>query len=130
MKINFPFKPQYDGMLESIKKAKDEGLEVKTYLFKEAEICLALIKDKTGDIIQPIISLDLNNSLETTEDAMRAGMYVLIMALAAEGAEDVLDHPKFEKCVKAALERIPVFAGLEELMKKLEECSFEEDSLN
>ena len=130
MKINFPFKPQYDGMLKRIQEAKSEGLKVKTYLFKDAEIYLALIKDKEGEVIQPIISLDFDNSLESTEDAMRAGMYVLIMALAAEGAEDVLDHPKFEKCVRAALDRIPVFAGLEELMKKLAEHSFEDEDLN
>ena len=130
MKINFPFNPQYDGLLERIKAAQNEGFEVKTYFFKEAEICLALIKGKQDEVVSPIISLDFEKNLDSPEAAMRAGMYVMIMALAAEGAEDVLDHPKFEKCVMAALDRIPVFVGLEELVKKFEKSFKDEDNIN
>jgi len=43
----------------------------------------------------------------TTQSAIAHGVLLTLTALAAEGMHDILDNPKFEHCIKCALDRVP-----------------------
>lgn len=130
MKINNTFKEQYDQLFERVQEAKRAGLKVKTYLFEDADFGIALIKSKDGQVINPILVSNQESPLASAEDAVLSGLYLLIMALAAEGAADVLDHPKFEECVVKAMEKISLLIGYSELSQTKDFPDLDEDLLN
>ena len=41
------------------------------------------------------------------QTAIAHGVLLTMTALAAEGMHEVLDNPKFEHCIKCALDRVP-----------------------
>ena len=52
------------------------------------------------------------------------------MAFAANSADDILDHPKFEKCVVEALEKIPLFVHYVKFKEELQKLDLEQDARN
>ncbi len=117
---------KYEELLEKIEQAKQAGLDAKVKLYENAGFGLGVIKTNNGQDINPILASDHSDPLKTTEDAIKSGIYIMTMAFAANSVDDILDHPKFEKCVVEALEKIPLFVHyvrFKEEIQKLDDRS-------
>lgn len=109
MNINPEYDLKYEELFAQIKKAKDQGLDASLNIYKEAGFGLGVIKTNNGKDINPILATDHSDPLRTTEDALKSGIFILTMAFAANEMKEMLNHPKFEKCVVEALDKIPLF---------------------
>jgi len=130
MRIKPKYDLKYEELIEQIGKAKKIGLSTKLKIFENAGFGLGVIKSKDGEIVNPILASEGSDPLETTEDAIRSGVYILSMAFAANSADDILDHPKFEKCVVEALEKIPLFVHYVKFKEELQKLDLEQDARN
>tara|TARA_E500000331_G_C17043787_1_gene620807 strand:- start:343 stop:735 length:393 start_codon:yes stop_codon:yes gene_type:complete len=126
MRIKPEYDLKYEELIEKIVEAKKIGLDTKIKLYNDAGFGLGVIKSKNGEVVNPILASEGSDPLETTEDAVKSGMYILSMAFAANGADDILDHPKFEKCVIEAMEKIPLFVQYVQFKEKLQKLDEEE----
>ena len=68
------------------------------------DIKLNLGSQSSGVEVCSSIGEDWENPNQT---AIAHGVLLTMTALAAEGMHEVLDNPKFEHCIKCALDRVP-----------------------
>lgn len=130
MRIKPEYDLRYEELVEQIAKAQKSGLDTKIKLFDLAGFALGVIKSKDGSITNPILAAEETEPLETTEDAIKSGIYILSMSFAANGVDDIIDHPKFEKCVVEAMEKIPLFVQYVKFKEKLQELDSDPEPRN
>ena len=130
MRIKPEYDLKYEELVEQITKAKKSGLDAKIKIFEEAGFALGVIKSKDGSMTSPILASEVTEPLVTTEDAIKSGVYILSMAFAANGVDDIIDHPKFEKCVVEALEKIPLFVQYVKFKETLQELDLDPEPRN
>jgi hypothetical protein len=130
MNINTRYQEKYDDLLKKVDSAKKTGFDTKLYLFGEASFGLGVIKSKDGSIVNPILVSDQESPLNTVEESVQSGIYLLTMAFAALGADEILDSPKFEKCVLEAQEKIPLLVAYAKFKEELYKLDMESEDLN
>jgi hypothetical protein len=130
MKIKPEYDLKYEELIEKIAQAEKLGMDTKLKLYDDAGFGLGVIKSKDGSSVSPILASEFEEPLETMEDALRSGIYILAMAFAANGADDILDNPKFEKCVIEAMEKIPLFVHYARFKEELQNLDLKQESRN
>lgn len=120
MKIKPEYDLKYDELMGKMTGAKKAGCSTKVNLYEEAGFGIGVIKDGDGTYT-PVLASDHVEPLETPERAVKSGVYLMIMALAANGMDEVLDHPGFEKCVVDALSKTSLFVKYAEFMEEIRE---------
>ena len=84
----------------------------KTYNFESIGTDITLdidAKVNPGVEVSSAIGCD---EADPVQKAVAHGVLLAVTAFAAEGMHDILEHPKFEHCVKSALERVPPLAQM------------------
>jgi hypothetical protein len=92
----------------------ENGDSQKTYKFPDIATDITVnVNDTVNPGVEVFSSIGSGLDSDTlTSKAVAHGILLAVTAFSAEGMHDILDHPKFEHCVKSALERVPVLSDV------------------
>ena len=92
----------------------DDGDLQKTYKFPKIATDITVnVNDTVNPGVEVFSAIGSAADGDTpTSKAVAHGILLAVTAFSAEGMHTILEHPKFEHCVKSALDRVPVLSDV------------------